>query len=60
MVKDLKTAVWLAYKTAKKLISHYSSLITIIFSPASASFDMFKDYKERGEKFKKMVEKLTQ
>ncbi|MDW8095433.1 MAG: UDP-N-acetylmuramoyl-L-alanine--D-glutamate ligase [Aquificaceae bacterium] len=27
----------------------------VLFSPACASFDMFRDYKERGEKFKELV-----
>jgi UDP-N-acetylmuramoylalanine--D-glutamate ligase len=58
-VKNLKQAVQLAYKTAKKLISLSAyQLITIIFSPAAASFDMFKDYKDRGEKFKEIVKGL--
>ncbi len=30
----------------------------VILSPAAASFDMFKNYKERGEKFKKLVNEL--
>lgn len=30
----------------------------VILSPASASFDMFKDYKDRGNQFKRMVESL--
>lgn len=31
---------------------------TVFFSPASASFDMFKNFEERGRKFKELVEKL--
>lgn len=30
----------------------------VLFSPASASFDMYKNYAERGEKFKELVFKL--
>lgn len=30
----------------------------VLFSPASASFDLFKNFAERGEKFKELVEKL--
>lgn len=30
----------------------------VLFSPASASFDMFKDFAERGEKFKECVNNL--
>ena len=65
LVKDLKTSVNLAYKTAKKLINQSkpipqfpNQLITIVFSPASASFDMFKNYQDRGEKFKEIVKSL--
>lgn len=32
--------------------------VAVIFSPASASFDMFTDYKDRGEQFKKAVKAL--
>lgn len=30
----------------------------ILFSPASASFDLFKNFEERGEKFKELVNQL--
>ena len=30
----------------------------VFFSPASASFDMFKNFEERGNKYKELVEKL--
>ena len=29
----------------------------VLFSPASASFDMFKNFADRGEQFKKFVNK---
>jgi len=57
---NLKSAVDSAYKAAKSLFLQplTSNLVTILFSPASASFDMFKDYADRGEQFKKLVRKL--
>jgi len=58
LVKDLKSAIQLAYKTAKSLMANGYPLTTILFSPASASFDMFKDYADRGKKFKQLVRKL--
>ena len=30
----------------------------VLFSPASASFDMFKNFAERGKKFKEIVNNL--
>ena len=30
----------------------------VLFSPASASFDLFKDFADRGRKFKELVNKL--
>lgn len=47
-------------KTAMKKIVQEGLKITpkggiLLLSPAAASFDMFKDYKDRGEQFKKAV-----
>ncbi|MBN2197874.1 UDP-N-acetylmuramoyl-L-alanine--D-glutamate ligase [Candidatus Wolfebacteria bacterium] len=58
LTKNLKSAIKLAYLTAQKLNSQLSKSIIILFSPASASFDMFKDYADRGNKFKDYIKKL--
>ena len=51
MAEDLQNAVELAKKyTNKNQI--------VLFSPASASFDMFKNFADRGDKFKKLVLEL--
>lgn len=50
-VNSLEEAVKLASKVAKEGD-------IVVMSPASASFDMFKSYKERGNIFKKLVEIL--
>ena len=47
----LEETVITANKTAK-------SGEVVLFSPASASFDLFKNFAERGNKFKELVEKL--
>lgn len=49
-------------KSLEEAVSRANSLANsgeiIIFSPACASFDMFKNYKDRGEKFNQIVEDL--
>lgn len=50
-VKSLEEAVKLASHNAK-------DGDIVVMSPASASFDMFKSYKERGEIFKKLVKEI--
>jgi len=51
IVNSLKEAVDKAYEVAK-------SGEVVLFSPASASFDMFKNFADRGEKFKNIVKEL--
>ena len=50
-VKNLKEAVGLAKKLAKPGD-------VVILSPGAASFDMFKSYADRGQKFKQLVKSL--
>lgn len=51
MCESLEDTVKLAKKYAKPGE-------VVLFSPASASFDMFKNFEERGKKFKEIVEKI--
>lgn len=50
--RDMKEIVRTAYGLAR-------SGDVVLLSPACASFDMFKDYKDRGEQFKKEVASLV-
>jgi len=72
MCKDLKEALKKAKKyseailkdggmgTGEKIIPGKGIIKTavVVMSPAAASFDQFKDYKDRGKKFIEMVEGL--
>ncbi|MDP3991578.1 MAG: UDP-N-acetylmuramoyl-L-alanine--D-glutamate ligase [Candidatus Colwellbacteria bacterium] len=49
--KDLKSAIKIAFQAAK-------SGDIVIFSPGAASFDMFKNYKDRGKGFTRIVKKI--
>jgi UDP-N-acetylmuramoylalanine--D-glutamate ligase len=51
IAKDMGEAVRLAYQSAKRGE-------VVLLSPACSSFDMFKDYKERGKVFKEAVQRL--
>jgi UDP-N-acetylmuramoylalanine--D-glutamate ligase len=52
MAKTMKEAVLLAYEKGK-------GGEVVLLSPACSSFDMFKDYKERGKVFKDTVLRLS-
>ena len=49
----MEEAVMLAHKLAKEKD-------IVVMSPASASFDLYANYKERGKHFKSLVEKLPE
>ena len=51
MCDSLEQTVNLAQKLAK-------SGNVVLFSPASASFDMFKDFADRGNQFKNLVNNI--
>ncbi|MBQ2938669.1 MAG: UDP-N-acetylmuramoyl-L-alanine--D-glutamate ligase [Clostridia bacterium] len=51
MCDNLEQTIDIAKKSAKKGD-------VVLFSPASASFDMFKNFADRGEKFKKLVNNI--
>ena len=50
VVKNLSLALQKIFNFLDKKIEH-----TILFSPASASYDQFKNFVERGDKFKHLV-----
>jgi len=50
-VDDLEAAVRSAARSAR-------SGDTVLLSPACSSFDMFRDYEDRGERFKQIVRRL--
>ena len=52
MAKTMEEAVRLAHQKAKEGE-------VVLLSPACSSFDMFKDYKERGKVFKETVKKIS-
>ena len=51
MCNNLQDTVTIAKKNAKPGQ-------VVLFSPASASFDMFKNFADRGNKFKELVNKI--
>ncbi len=57
MVDTLAEAVKGARETAE-VVSQNGDKVVVLLSPGAASFDMFRDFYDRGEQFKKLVEEL--
>lgn len=58
---DLKAALEAAYASAKSFIQRSTEegeKAVVLFSPACASFDQFRDFEQRGDAFRELVEKL--
>ena len=53
MCETLEETIPIARKNAK-------SGDVVLFSPASASFDMFKNFADRGNQFKNLVKSLKE
>ena len=52
---NLEIAIKKIFLDIKKL----KKFQTILFAPACTSFDQFKDYEDRGEKFKELISKIA-
>ena len=57
MAENLQRAVWEGLRFVKNHRQNQEEW-AFMLSPGAASFDMFKDYKDRGEKFNHEVKKL--
>ena len=53
LCKNLKKAIVVIFQDIKKI--KMNEKITILLSPASASYDQYKNFEIRGDEFKKLV-----
>lgn len=58
--QKFETAIKGAYAIAKSIVSETDDPVSVILSPACASFDMFKNFEIRGNTFKEIVNNLTE
>lgn len=56
--ENLPSAIRAAYSALREDSKPSPQSNSVIFSPGSASFDMFRNYAHRGEEFKKIVKSL--
>ena len=54
LCKTLKNAIISIFKDTKNITD---KKITILLSPAAASYDQFKNFEERGNYFKNLIKK---
>lgn len=40
-------------------VQHHTKFDILLFSPAGSSFDLFKNYQDRGEEFKKIIQNIS-
>jgi UDP-N-acetylmuramoylalanine--D-glutamate ligase len=59
LAQDLREATRQAVKFARTLHATPEHRTTVLFSPASASFDQFESYVDRGDQFKRIVRKTS-
>ncbi len=58
--KSGEAALHFACEEALKYLQSHGNKGTILLAPLAASFDQFKDYKDRAATFKRVVESLTE
>ncbi len=60
-LQNVKFTVYTEFGDLRKLINEkYKDYDYVLFSCGGSSFNEFKNYKERGEQFKKLVMELLQ
>lgn len=59
LTADLATAVKKAQNIAEKLAKESGHTVSVLMSPAAASFDMFENVYDRGAKFQDLVNQLN-
>lgn len=61
-IKDLRCKIYEDCKNMKQIVQKAAEIVekgdVVLLSPACASFDMFRNYNDRGEQFKKEVRRL--
>lgn len=59
IANNFKDAIKSAQATAEAIAKDTESPVVVLLSPGAASFDMFKNFYDRGEQFQKQVKELN-